>query len=243
MLTKKMNDDGTFSISELEEWRLENREGYSGQKPRLRKFRFVEEGSSCWRCVSHLNRNDDGLPAGVEGYVLIKCYGNRKQMSMLLTRLMLMLNGEMVGDDDKALHRCDHQWCCNPQHLYVGDHTDNARDRSARNRESYIHRKNFMPVSHIMFIRDNPQLSHNTLAATLGCSFTAISDIRLGKKYSKFAYEVRHDGKKGKTQRVELPIEYQFGGEKSTSWYRTRNKNGPKVGTKYRTTGYSSIDN
>jgi hypothetical protein len=245
MLNKKMNDDGTFSIPKLEEWRLENREGVSGQKPRMRKFRFVEEGGGCWRCVSHLSRNSDGQPEGKEGYAIIKCYEEcdegKKQVSWLLTRIMAMVDGEMVTDETNVLHRCDHPWCCNPQHLYLGDHKDNARDRTARNRESYLHRQKYMPVAHIMFIRDNPQLSHVTLAKTLGCSFIVISDIRLGKKYRKFAYEPRHDGKKWKTKRVALPFEYQFGEAKASSW--KRNAPGPKEGSKNRTSGYSSKDN
>jgi hypothetical protein len=34
------------------------------------------------------------------------------------------------------LHKCDVTLCCNPQHLYLGSHNDNARDRADRCRMS-----------------------------------------------------------------------------------------------------------
>ena len=33
-----------------------------------------------------------------------------------------------------VLHHCDNPLCCNPSHLYVGDNSDNMRDKSIRNR-------------------------------------------------------------------------------------------------------------
>src|SRR5882762_7058372 len=32
------------------------------------------------------------------------------------------------------LHTCDNAWCINPDHLYVGTHGDNMKDRSVRGR-------------------------------------------------------------------------------------------------------------
>lgn len=33
-----------------------------------------------------------------------------------------------------VLHHCDNPRCCNPEHLYLGNNADNARDMSSRNR-------------------------------------------------------------------------------------------------------------
>lgn len=36
-----------------------------------------------------------------------------------------------------VLHKCDVRVCVNPDHLYLGDSTDNARDRKVRGRENH----------------------------------------------------------------------------------------------------------
>ncbi|MDE2098337.1 MAG: hypothetical protein KGL39_13875 [Patescibacteria group bacterium] len=38
-------------------------------------------------------------------------------------------------DGQLVLHTCDNQACCNPKHLYVGDHAQNMRDKVARGRQ------------------------------------------------------------------------------------------------------------
>jgi len=238
MLTKKMNDDGTFSIPELEEWRLENSGRGSGRKSKIVKFRFSETEEGCWRCVSHTSRRKSGSLSEEEGCVRMQFYFPDGTRGTIVTNKVLMeLSGAKRYDDmGMMLHRCDHPWCCNPTHLYLGDDKDNMKDRLARNRASFNHRREYMSVAKIMFIRDHSELSHETLAKTLGCSFTTIGQIRRGEVYTHFAYEPRRDGQKRKTKRVDLPPGYLFGESKASSWNNKLNKGGPKQGTKKKKT-------
>jgi len=39
-----------------------------------------------------------------------------------------------VGRNDLVLHKCDNSLCCNPDHLYIGSHDQNMKDKVERNR-------------------------------------------------------------------------------------------------------------
>ena len=45
-----------------------------------------------------------------------------------------MHHAEPIPEGMSVLHHCDNPACCNPEHLYIGDHTDNMQDRKRRNR-------------------------------------------------------------------------------------------------------------
>lgn len=45
----------------------------------------------------------------------------------------IIFNGD-IGDKDLVLHKCDNKACVNPDHLYLGDYKDNARDAVERGR-------------------------------------------------------------------------------------------------------------
>ena len=45
-------------------------------------------------------------------------------------------NFKSVPDGMCVCHRCDNPSCCNPSHLFVGTHGDNAADRNAKGRQA-----------------------------------------------------------------------------------------------------------
>jgi len=53
----------------------------------------------------------------------------------MVHRLSAMLYlGFDISSLDHVLHRCDNTWCFNPEHLFIGTHTDNMRDMFVKGR-------------------------------------------------------------------------------------------------------------
>ena len=78
----------------------------------------IERGEGCWNWLRGLTA--DGYGAVGFNYKTIKA-----------SRLALLLSkGEPPADKPYALHTCkENRKCCNPDHLYWGDQSDNMRDR------------------------------------------------------------------------------------------------------------------
>lgn len=55
-------------------------------------------------------------------------YAQAKGMVLSHRAALYLYAGVVVSHDDHVLHKCDNTFCCNPDHLRVGTHTDNMRD-------------------------------------------------------------------------------------------------------------------
>lgn len=51
-------------------------------------------------------------------------------------KIVLAHRFAMGSPDGCVLHHCDNRLCCRPEHLYIGDRTQNAADRTARGRSA-----------------------------------------------------------------------------------------------------------
>lgn len=85
-------------------------------------------------------------------------------------------------------HKCDNPPCINPEHLEVGTHKDNTRDKMSRNRlrvrSGSSHGQAKLLESDVRFIRQEYSKGHTTqkmLGDLYGVSQTTISHIILGK--------------------------------------------------------------
>lgn len=84
--------------------------------------------SGCWR---------PPLSVNAKGYVYV-ARGGRTGKRIRLHRLMwTLINGD--PGDKLVLHRCNHRWCFNPDHLYLGSAADNTADmmRAGRGGNQY----------------------------------------------------------------------------------------------------------
>jgi hypothetical protein len=86
----------------------------------VRFFRFANVKDGCWEW---------------SGAITNYGYGSQtvNKKTFRAHRLSLMIHGRNIRDA-YVLHHCDNRKCVNPEHLYLGDALDNARDRVARKR-------------------------------------------------------------------------------------------------------------
>jgi len=94
-----------------------------------------------------------------------------------------MKNGP-VPEGKFVLHHCDNPACVNPEHLYVGDKKDNAKDRENRNRGNHAsgvsHGRSKLSASQVRDIRDEfdtGKYSFRQLGKIYGVDGKSIADI------------------------------------------------------------------
>jgi hypothetical protein len=78
----------------------------------------------CWFWASQIQPN---------GYGMFKV-GHRSASPKYAHRVSYEMTHGPIADGAHVLHRCDQRNCVNPAHLFLGTHTDNMRDASAKGR-------------------------------------------------------------------------------------------------------------
>ncbi len=80
-----------------------------------------------------------------------------------------------------VLHRCDNPPCCNPDHLFLGTHQDNMKDRNSKEHASRaLTRESVLQIKELLLTLGNVEIAkkHNVHPST-------ISDIRQGRTWSR----------------------------------------------------------
>lgn len=83
----------------------------------------VEKGPGCWAWVGKRNQK--------EGYGLLHVRGGK---FLGAHRYMWRLTYGDIPNGLCVCHHCDHPWCVNPEHLFLGTDLDNARDKARKGR-------------------------------------------------------------------------------------------------------------
>lgn len=88
----------------------------------------VQKGDGCWLWQG------SRLPEGYGQFAWAARYGRTRPVKA--HRVAWELTHGPIPDGLCACHHCDNPPCCNPAHLFLGTHTDNMRDASAKGRLS-----------------------------------------------------------------------------------------------------------
>ena len=83
----------------------------------------------------------------------------------------------------QVLHICDRPSCINPEHLFLGNHTDNQKDAHAKGRHSSLHQPHKLSNDDLVEVRRlGGKLSHEKIAKRFGVSRRLIGRILDGSR-------------------------------------------------------------
>lgn len=100
----------------------------------------IQGDDDCWSWIA--GKHSDGY--GVFSSVMTgewRCYLSHR-FAYFLTF------GKFPPDELELCHSCDHVWCVNPNHLFVGTHSDNIRDMMMKGR-NHSHVGTMNPKTHL----------------------------------------------------------------------------------------------
>jgi hypothetical protein len=169
--------------------------GYKRAPARKRFWRHVKKTESCWTWTAYKNRRAYG-----EFRVGSMTDGTRRMK--LAHRYSWELYNGTIPESLFVLHKCDNPPCVNPEHLFLGTHTDNMRDmiRKGRRAVSPSMRGESNPNSKLS-AEDVFQIRHSlmfgvkgtVLSSRYGVSNAHISAI---KKHKTWKYRGGEHGKR-----------------------------------------------
>ena len=131
----------------------------------------VNEETGCWDWQRSKTRN---------GYGHVRVGKKLKSSHRISYEVFL---GE-IGSNLNVLHKCDNRGCCNPDHLFLGTHSDNMRDKVSKNRQykptGINHPKSKLDESDVRAILQDTR-SMNDIGASYNIHPTVVGKIKSGK--------------------------------------------------------------
>lgn len=92
---------------------------------------------------------------------------------------LFLHNGRLPRDKD-VLHKCDNPPCCNPDHLYLGNDSDNQMDTIRRRRRPLVLSEDLVRQARVMFARGMKKVS---ISRALGVSRGALAAALTNKSW------------------------------------------------------------
>lgn len=142
---------------------------------RLKAKIEIDPKTHCWNWTASLRPT---------GYGQMRFMGTTElahRVSWILFRGQIPKASNVYGTMN-VLHHCDNPRCVNPEHLFIGDQADNAKDSVAKERwgprgcKGERHGKAKLKEKDILFIRTST-LGPSQLAIQFGMSKSAIQHI------------------------------------------------------------------
>jgi hypothetical protein len=92
-----------------------------------------------------------------------------------------LYRGESISKGSILLHRCDHRWCVNPDHLKLGTHKENMADMTTKKRQAVGERngQSKLTEADVILIRNSPE-GPRALGRRYGVARQTIQRIRRG---------------------------------------------------------------
>ncbi len=147
--------------------------------PQIQRFwRNVKReagAESCWNY--QLSTNKDGYGHGYFDGKVTDAH-----------RIAWALYKGQISDGLQVLHKCDNPACCNPDHLFLGTHLDNMRDKAIKGRARPLKGENSnfhkLTDANVLFIRSNQNsFTGKKFSEMFSVTEGAISKVLNGKTW------------------------------------------------------------
>lgn len=141
-----------------------------------RLWGHVEKTDGCWNWTAAIN--DSGY--GVITDRARKCHHRAHRLSWELAH-------GPIPADQLVLHKCDNRRCVRPDHLFLGDHAENARDKVAKGRQRMGdgHQSSKLKTADVIAIRTAPHdtKTRRELAKRFQVQQATICGIQAGRSW------------------------------------------------------------
>lgn len=150
-----------------------------------RSYEPVPE-TGCWIWTGDITGDKQGTK---QPYGRMKADLNGENRSWLAHRASWVLANGPIPDGLFVCHKCDVTLCVNPDHLFLGTHTDNMRDMAQKNRRAHNYlvgeaaRNSKLTESQVKAIRQDTRVS-GVVASEYGVSSSTIRYVRLGIRWN-----------------------------------------------------------
>lgn len=137
-----------------------------------RFFFQVKKTKTCWFWTAATDKNGYGVFRGqVGGVVLTKAH-----------RFSYSIHtGELIPKGMVICHKCDNPSCVNPEHLFLGTHADNMRDKIAKGRarvpkgQDSVHAKLTEAQARSILLDPRP---YRDIARDYGIAYSTVGSIK-----------------------------------------------------------------